>query len=643
MNKQIRILIMGLLYIAFLGVVLPANALERNFYHKIGYRVEPSGAGTVYANGPKIMTESIWWFSFNYNVSYDYESTNSSNEKYVVLDKNEWKFDEYPEGVDMLYTLHAQNTDNKYQFDHWEIKNGNSWERIEQNPVSLEYAAPSVFVTNYRNTNPNPSASYKAVFSLKGVLKAEVATGQENLGNVTNSKVDNQPGDNVTLTARSTQSFRGVTFSHWTIDGNSEYISKKNPLDTIVPNVESIVFRAHFTEPSNYSYCRFENVATGKFISLYSKAASTTSSSSMTVNALKLLNSTTSMGDPSTVFYVGGTSDNLEGLSAVTLLESQGVNLKDEKDGVLKSYNLKFTKEGEYYHISTMSSNNQFYLTDNYSSNPVFMSSQGNNSLWKVHFLDEDHVGEHAFGVAPDSRMYQNGKYYTTLYTKFPYKMLDGIKAYYLDITKADQIYNAKAKKITAPHDSMLGQVEADNEDRIIPKNMAVILECNGINPERNRLLPIVDKNNSIREDKYVTDKNNPLKGALVVGGNLTGESAARKSKLPESQNYVYVYSAKNGHVSFYKWTGDKKVIPNNKVYLAVTKNFEGESSSDGNAAKGYTFTWGLEETENNSTTGIDNVVLTEEDGAIYNLQGSKVTNPSAGVYIKNGKKIIVK
>jgi hypothetical protein len=228
--------------------------------------------------------------------------------------------------------------------------------------------------------------------------------------------------------------------------------------------------------------------------------------------------------------------------------------------------------------------------------------------------------------------MYQNGKYYTTLYTKFPYKMLDGIKAYYLDINKADEIYNAKAKKVTF--------LEADNEDRIIPKNMAVILECNDTIPERNRLLPIVDKNNSIKEDKYVTDKMNPLKGALVVGGGLTGAQAAAKRNL--NQDYVYVYSAKNGHVSFYKWTGNK-VIPNNKVYLAVTKNFEGESSSDGNAAKGYTFTWGLEETENNSTTGIDNVVLTEEDGAIYNLQGSKVTNPSAGVYIKNGKKIIVK
>jgi hypothetical protein len=280
--------------------------------------------------------------------------------------------------------------------------------------------------------------------------------------------------------------------------------------------------------------------------------------------------------------------------------------------------------------VNSKDETGEVFLNDEGTDTPVFSNAQGNNALWKIHFLDEGHINEHAFGVAPDSRMFQNGKYYTTLYTKFPYKMLDGIKAYYLDIMRKDEIYNENSKKITF--------LEVD-EGEIIPKNMAVILECSGTSPEGNRLLPVVDKNNSISEGKYVTDKNNPLKGALVVGGGLTGAQAADKYNL--RQDYVYVYSSKNGHVSFYKWTGSK-VIPNNKVYLAVTKNFEGDSSSDGNAAKGYTFVWGLE-SEDNSATGIDTAVQVEEDGAIYNLQGSKVTNPSAGVYIKNGKKIVVK
>ena len=150
--------------------------------------------------------------------------------------------------------------------------------------------------------------------------------------------------------------------------------------------------------------------------------------------------------------------------------------------------------------------------------------------------------------------------------------------------------------------------------------------------------MPVTD---NIPENKYVTDKNNLLKGALVVGGGLTGAQAAAKSKLPD-QDYVYVYSAKNNLVSFYTWTGTK-VIPNNKVYLAVTKDFEGEASTDGNAAKGYTFVYGNDFEEGRIATSLDHPTQTEEDGVIYSLQGYKVTNPSAGVYIKNGKKYIVK
>ncbi len=642
MNKKLHYLLIGVLSLVMLGKANQAYSwTERaNFYYKIAYCVNETGAGKVYAHGPVINNDGTS------NGEKDYTKTDNKSETSVTMSKTDFDWFAAPKSVNMYYSLHAENTNGDYQFDHWEKKNGNNWDVITQETLSPIYEAPSVTVSN-TNSKPKVSETYRAVFSLKGVVKVEVAEGQGNLGHVTNSNVNNKAGDVVTLSAQSTQSFQGVFFSHWTIDGNSTFESKENPLTITVPEgVTSIVYRAHFTEPSELTYCRFENVETGKFLSLSSTNTATRREekegqgykyTALIINALKLLNnSTSSMADPSTVFYIGGTSDNAEGISPVSVLQSQGENVLPKFAYGNDNRSIKITKVGQYYRISKIMTVNdqnetgEVYLNDEGTDIPVFSNAQGNNALWKIHFLDEGHIAEHAFGVAPNPSMFQNDKYYTTLYTTFPYKMLDGIKAYYLDITKADQIYNAQSKKITF--------LEANDEDRIIPKNMAVILECNGTSPEGNRLLPVVDKN--ISESKYVTDKNNPLKGALVVGGGLTGAQAAAKRNL--NQDYVYVYSAKNGHVSFYKWTGNK-VIPNNKVYLAVTKNFEGESSSDGNAAKGYTFTWGLEETENNSTTGIDNVVLTEEDGAIYNLQGSKVTNPSAGVYIKNGKKIIVK
>lgn len=48
---------------------------------------------------------------------------------------------------------------------------------------------------------------------------------------------------------------------------------------------------------------------------------------------------------------------------------------------------------------------------------------------------------------------------------------------------------------------------------------------------------------------------------------------------------------------------------------------------------------------DNNETTGIDNAIASKkkDDNIYYNLQGMRVSNPAAGIYILNGKKIIIK
>ena len=40
---------------------------------------------------------------------------------------------------------------------------------------------------------------------------------------------------------------------------------------------------------------------------------------------------------------------------------------------------------------------------------------------------------------------------------------------------------------------------------------------------------------------------------------------------------------------------------------------------------------------------GIDNVTLTPADNAVYDLSGRRVSNPSKGIYIINGKKVYLK
>lgn len=93
-----------------------------------------------------------------------------------------------------------------------------------------------------------------------------------------------------------------------------------------------------------------------------------------------------------------------------------------------------------------------------------------------------------------------------------------------------------------------------------------------------------------------------------------------------DGSNYNYVLSTKSGVVGFYQANGE--TVPTNKAYqqsttnaARVALNFDGE------------------------TTGIQNLTptLSEGEGAVYDLQGRRVALPTKGLYIVNGKKVIVK
>jgi hypothetical protein len=68
-----------------------------------------------------------------------------------------------------------------------------------------------------------------------------------------------------------------------------------------------------------------------------------------------------------------------------------------------------------------------------------------------------------------------------------------------------------------------------------------------------------------------------------------------------------------------------------NKAYLAVPK-------AAGARIQGFSFDGG-------TITGINNFTpaFTQGEGVIFDLQGRSVANPAKGLYIKNGKKVVVK
>ena len=97
---------------------------------------------------------------------------------------------------------------------------------------------------------------------------------------------------------------------------------------------------------------------------------------------------------------------------------------------------------------------------------------------------------------------------------------------------------------------------------------------------------------------------------------------------VTETQN-PYVLANKTKGVGFYKWEGTLADL-NGKVYL------EFETPTDPNPARDFI---GFAE-----TTGINGVEkATVENGQFFNLAGQRVAQPTKGLYIVNGKKVIIK
>ena len=139
-----------------------------------------------------------------------------------------------------------------------------------------------------------------------------------------------------------------------------------------------------------------------------------------------------------------------------------------------------------------------------------------------------------------------------------------------------------------------------------------------------NAYLPVVLKNS--------TDGNIVMTPTDAATSNTEPNSLngwAGPAGLPADGNmYVLSYTAANG-VGFYKLK-DGSALGGGKAFLYYT---------GGGGAPAREF-FGFDE-----ITGIDATLVNSEkvDGVVYDLQGSRVVNPTKGLYIVNGKKVIIK
>lgn len=87
----------------------------------------------------------------------------------------------------------------------------------------------------------------------------------------------------------------------------------------------------------------------------------------------------------------------------------------------------------------------------------------------------------------------------------------------------------------------------------------------------------------------------------------------------------------KSGEIGFFIYKGTAK-IPAFRAYISVNKV---------GYAAALTFSYADDET--NDINSIDNGQLTIDNSGVYNLAGQRVGQPSKGIYIKNGRKYVIK
>lgn len=114
-----------------------------------------------------------------------------------------------------------------------------------------------------------------------------------------------------------------------------------------------------------------------------------------------------------------------------------------------------------------------------------------------------------------------------------------------------------------------------------------------------------------------------PAASDLVAG---TGEGVKSTEEISETTYCNYILNKVEGVLGFY-WANDKTVA-SNRAYLHTTYNVASPS-----ARLSIVFA--------DEVTGINNLTPALNDGAVYDLQGRRVAQPTKGLYIVNGKKVI--
>ncbi len=514
--------------------VLPSWA-GSNYYFKVTATAQPTGAGKVYVASSKEAApadgDAKW--------KDEAEVTGSASSSGKAASKEFWLYAKPAEGYVLV-----------------------NWTKADGSVQGANKIQSTGVLSSSEDANNPKAYTFTAHFAKAGAVVVESA--DELLGGASIDKPSNAVGDQVTLTATADM-FAG-RFTGWTTPSGA--VVKDNPYTFTVTKANTGIYIANYekTDVSTTGiYCYVHNVKFKRSLGLMGISDKTVSRDNRYLkNSIMLLEDGSDImrSSPAFVLKLTGSPDGSGGLENANL-EAQGMGSKDISG---KTFN--FTNQGDHFYIQGSAGSVNAYMVDYADAftkeehlgkvnHPGLYNGANENDAsyhWVVTPISEPSK-DFCFGAMPSPKTKDEaGKYYTTMYTKFPYRCLDGVKAYV--VSSVD----------TKAHKVVLTLIESGE----VPSGTPVVLECASTKPAENRLLPLL-------EEPAAIDGDNLLKGEIWLKDENKTEDEYRtkfdsQTMLVLSNDELAFKNVNNTDVlAGGTATGTLTYIANNTCYLQVS------------------------------------------------------------------------
>lgn len=374
---------------------------------------------------------------------------------------------------------------------------------------------------------------------------------------------------------------------------------KKVILSALVSIFAPIVAWAQLNGDGFY---RIQNNASSRYITIKDDIIGKINTSSTTAD---LTNIVTWRGfdnvksNPASILYI-------EAVGSQYNLKAQGTSVYQIAGG--RTYVDLISSANDTYIIAVKYSGVEVHLyDDSKSKDKGEVKQKGNDTAYQLWKILPINTSDNYIGLQPT--VHAADGYYGTLFASYSFKKVsDGIKIYYIN---AEREGACSLKEITSD---------------VIPAATPIIFKCDSNDPAQNMIMPVTDEA-SISSGNYlagtyfasVTNKHEEYvdydaTSMRVLGVNDANEiifTTAKSSDLDE-----------NGH------------IPMNTCYLRVFNDLTGDFKLVNEDEYAGIYDINADATDSKTNQGI------------FNLSGVKVDESKTlkpGIYIKNGKKVVIK